>query len=126
MKDITKMDWISRHKMKDITKMDWISSKSSSSSSLQNSLFWAIALEDSDPVFNSLDFATIYIFYRARSSALRLTSNLEDQVSVFMCPSDRVAQLYPQAPGSLFVAFYDSQGYGGGILTPLHTGISSK
>jgi hypothetical protein len=25
-----------------------------------------------------------------------------------------------QAPGSLFVAFYDSQGYGGGILTRLH------
>jgi hypothetical protein len=41
-----------------------------------------------------------------------------------MSPSDRVAQLYvyPQATGSLFFAFYDSQGYGGGILTPLHTG----
>jgi hypothetical protein len=38
-------------------------------------------------------------------------------------PSDRLAQLYPQAPGSLFVAFYDSQRYGGGILTCLHTGI---
>jgi hypothetical protein len=32
-----------------------------------------------------------------------------------------VAQLYPQALGSLFVAFYDSQGYGGGILTRRHT-----
>jgi hypothetical protein len=31
-----------------------------------------------------------------------------------MSPSDRVALLYPQAPGSLFVAFYDSQGYDGG------------
>jgi hypothetical protein len=40
-----------------------------------------------------------------------------------MSPGDRVAQLHPQAPGSLFVAFYDSQGYGGGILTHLHTGI---
>jgi hypothetical protein len=38
-----------------------------------------------------------------------------------MSPSDRVAQLYPQAPGSLFIAFYDSQGDGGGILTCLHT-----
>jgi hypothetical protein len=36
-----------------------------------------------------------------------------------MSSSDRVAQLYPQALGSLFVAFYDSQGYGGGILTRL-------
>jgi hypothetical protein len=32
-----------------------------------------------------------------------------------------VAQLYPLALGSLFVASYDSQGYGGGILTRLHT-----
>jgi hypothetical protein len=28
----------------------------------------------------------------------------------------------PQAQGSLFVAFYGSQGYGGGILTRLHVG----
>jgi hypothetical protein len=40
---------------------------------------------------------------------------------MFMSPSDRVAQLYPQAPGSLYVAVYDSQGYGGGTLTRLHT-----
>jgi hypothetical protein len=40
-----------------------------------------------------------------------------------MSPSDRVAQLYPQAPGYLYVSLYDSQGYGGGILTRLHTRI---
>jgi hypothetical protein len=40
-----------------------------------------------------------------------------------MSPSDRVAQLYSQAPGSLFVAFYDSQGYGEGNLIRLNTGI---
>jgi uncharacterized membrane protein YeiH len=33
-----------------------------------------------------------------------------------------VAQLYPRALGSPFVASYDSQGYGGGILIRLHTG----
>jgi hypothetical protein len=33
-----------------------------------------------------------------------------------------VTQLYPRVLGSLFVASYDSQGYGGGILTRLHTG----
>jgi hypothetical protein len=33
-----------------------------------------------------------------------------------------VAQLYPQAPGSVFVAYYDSQGYSGGIRTRLHMG----
>jgi hypothetical protein len=39
-----------------------------------------------------------------------------------MSPSDRVAQLYRQALGSLFVALYSSQGYGGGIQAHLHTG----
>jgi hypothetical protein len=38
-----------------------------------------------------------------------------------MSPSNRVAQLYYQTLGSLFIASYDSQGYGGGILTLLHT-----
>jgi hypothetical protein len=48
------------------------------------------------------------------------TPNLEDQFSVFMFSSDRVVQLYPRAPGSLFVAFYDSLGYTGGVLPRLH------
>jgi hypothetical protein len=61
---------------------------------------------------------------RASSSALRAAPNLEDQVSIFISPTDRVAQLHPQAPGSLSVAFHDSQGYGGGILTHLHTGTN--
>jgi hypothetical protein len=38
-----------------------------------------------------------------------------------MSSSDRVAQLYLQAQGSLFVAIYDLQGYGGGIPARLHT-----
>jgi hypothetical protein len=32
----------------------------------------------------------------------RPTPNLEDQVSVFMTPGDRVAHLYPQALGTHF------------------------
>jgi hypothetical protein len=48
--------------------------------------------------------------------------NLEGQVPVFISPRNRVAQLYPQALGSLFLASYDSQGYSGGILACLHTG----
>jgi hypothetical protein len=43
------------------------------------------------------------------------------QVSVIISPSDKWAQLYPQALGSVFVAFYDFKSYGGGILTHLHT-----
>jgi hypothetical protein len=47
--------------------------------------------------------------------------NLDDQVPVFTTPRNRVAHLYPQAPGSLFITSYDSQGYGGGIWTHFHT-----
>jgi hypothetical protein len=48
------------------------------------------------------------------------SSNLEIQVPVFLSPRDRVAQLYLQALGFLFVASYDSQGYSGGIRTGLY------
>jgi hypothetical protein len=48
------------------------------------------------PVFTSLDFAIIIFFYGENSSASYPTPNLEDQVPVFMLPSDRVAQLYLQ------------------------------
>jgi hypothetical protein len=84
--------------------------------------FWESA--EFDPVFTYFDFATFFFFFfhKAKSSALRPSLNLEHQVCVFMCPSDRMAQLYLQASDSLFVAFYDSQGLGGGIRTHLHTG----
>jgi hypothetical protein len=52
-------------------------------------------------------------------SQIRDSPNLEGQVPVFISPRERVAQ----APGSFFVASYDSQGYGGGIPTSLHTRI---
>jgi hypothetical protein len=54
-------------------------------------IFCQICLELDQPVFASLDFATIF-FYRARSSALRPSPNLEDHVSVFMSPSDKATQ----------------------------------
>jgi hypothetical protein len=68
------------------------------------------SIEDSvssDPVFTCLDFAAIFFL----QPALRPTRVLEDHVFVFMSPSDRVAQLYLQAPGSLFVASCDAQGW---------------
>jgi hypothetical protein len=55
-------------------------------------------------------------------SQIRDSPNLGGQVPVFLSPMSRVARLYPQAPGVLFVASYDSQGYGGGVRTRLHTG----
>jgi hypothetical protein len=42
---------------------------------------------------------------------------LVGQVPVFLSPRYSVAQLYPLALSFLFIASYDSQGYGGGILT---------
>jgi hypothetical protein len=36
-----------------------------------------------------------------------------------------VVQIYPRELGSLFVSSYDSQGYGGGILSRLHTVVTS-
>jgi hypothetical protein len=41
---------------------------------------------------------------------------------VFMSANDRMALLYPQAHGSLFVAFCDLQGYVRSILTYLCMG----
>jgi hypothetical protein len=43
-----------------------------------------------------------------------------------MSLSDRVAQIYAQVLGSLSSAVYNSQGYGGIILTRLQTGVFVK
>jgi hypothetical protein len=45
----------------------------------------------------------------------RDSPKLEGQVPVFISPRNKVALLYPQALGSLFVASYDSLGHGEGI-----------
>jgi hypothetical protein len=47
--------------------------------------------------------------------------NVEGRVPVFISLRNKVAQLYPRALGSLSDASYYSQGYGGGIVTHLHT-----
>jgi hypothetical protein len=47
------------------------------------------------------DFVTI-TFLQGWIVSQRPTPNLEDQVSVFMTPGDRVAQLYPQVLGTYF------------------------
>jgi hypothetical protein len=52
------------------------------------------------------------------------SSNLEGQIHVFISPRNRVSRLYSQALGSIFVASYDSQGYGGGIPPRFHTRVS--
>jgi hypothetical protein len=54
-------------------------------------------------------------------SQIRDSPNLEGQVPVYIPPRNRTAQLYPQALHSLFVASNDSEGYGRGIRTRIHT-----
>jgi hypothetical protein len=56
-------------------------------------------------------------------SQIRDSPNLEGQVPVFISARNRMARLYPQAMGSLFVDSYDSQGYRVGIRPGLHTGV---
>jgi hypothetical protein len=62
------------------------------------------------------------------TSTIRQASGIErgiqdaTQVPIFISPRNKVAQLYPQTQGSLYVLSYDSQGFGGGILTHLHAG----
>jgi hypothetical protein len=58
-------------------------------------------------------------------SQIRDSRNLEDQVPVFISLRNRVARLYPQALGSLFVASYDSRGYGGGYFEGENKEISN-
>jgi hypothetical protein len=59
---------------------------------------------------------------RTRLSFTSAAGSRQRSHSVFISPMNRVAQLCPQTLGSLFVASYDSQGYGGGIRTRLHAG----
>jgi hypothetical protein len=60
-----------------------------------------------------------------RDSWLYLLSQNRDfpklygQVPVFISPRNMVVQLHPQVLGSLYVASYDSQDYGGSIRTRL-------
>jgi hypothetical protein len=96
----------------------------------QNSPFWTTAFLKTEstglhPVFTYLDFATIIIFTEQGRETCVQTPNLDDQVSICMSSNNSVAQLYPQASGYLFVTFHVSQGYSGGILTRLHTGLTS-
>jgi hypothetical protein len=74
----------------------------------------AMCPESDHPVFTSLDFEITFLFY---SNVVNLASNP---------PTWRIKSLYLSPPGTgwfIFIAFGDSLGYAGGILTRLHTGI---
>jgi hypothetical protein len=77
------------------------------------------------PVFTSLDFATIIYFTEQGCQPCVQLPTWRIRSLYLLCPlSERVAQLHPQAAASLFLTFYDLQGYSGGILTHLHTGYA--
>jgi hypothetical protein len=77
--------------------------------------FFQICLGLDHPVFTSLDFPKLNYF---QSNFISLASKPQPGGAG---PCIYVPQLYPQAPGSLFVAFCDSQGQGRVILTRLNT-----
>jgi hypothetical protein len=54
-------------------------------------------------------------------SQIRDSPNLEGQVPVFISPQEQGDPVIPPGTGFTFVAFYESQGYGGGIRPCLHT-----
>jgi hypothetical protein len=77
---------------------------------------------------------TVWVCYYGASSLTRgrfcnlqllldlATPHLKGQVPIFIPHRSRVAQLFLRGHCSLFVVSYDSQDYGGGILTRLHPG----
>jgi hypothetical protein len=58
-----------------------------------------------------------------REFLIRDSPNLEGQVHVFISSRSRLAPLYPEALGSLFVSSYDPQDCGGCIRSRLHPGF---
>jgi hypothetical protein len=55
-------------------------------------------------------------------SQIRGFPNLEGYAALFISPSNRVAQLYPQAQGFFFITSCDLQGYSEGVRIHLHMG----
>jgi hypothetical protein len=81
----------------------------------------AMCRKSDHPVFTCLDFVTIFFL---QSKVVSLASNPQPGgpgLCIYV-PQLQGGPVIPQASGSLFIAFYDSQGYGGGILTSLHSG----
>jgi hypothetical protein len=73
------------------------------------------------PVFTSFDFTTT-VFFTEQGRQPCVQPPTRRTRSLYLChPVTGWPSYTPQAPGSLFISFYDSQGYGGGILTRLHT-----
>jgi hypothetical protein len=95
-------------------------------------LMWhPLWLEDRCVVYNCCWSSPVQSFSGPSQVGLRPHFNVSDSRlpkpgdPVFISPRNWVVQLHPPALSSLFVASYDSQGYGGGIRPRLHTGTIS-
>jgi hypothetical protein len=90
----------------------------------ENSTFWAIYFFDRSAtfylVFTFLDFATI-IFPHIKVVSLVGNLQPEGPSPYIYVPLWQSGPVIPPDTGFLFVAFHYLQGYGGGILTCLHT-----
>jgi hypothetical protein len=60
------------------------------------------------------------------TSHLRLAQTWRARFPYLYPSGTGVAQFYHRSLGSLYVASYDSQDYGGGIVTCLYTGFSER
>jgi hypothetical protein len=92
----------------------------------QNSPFWAflrgfcqICLSD-HPIFISLDFATT-IFLQSKVVSFVSNAQPGGPARCIYVPLWQGGPVISQALSSLFITFYDSQGYAGVITTRLHT-----
>jgi hypothetical protein len=77
-------------------------------------------LESDHLVFTSMDFATAN-FLQSKVVSLASSPKPGGPSLCLYVPKWQGGSLTPQALGPIFVAFYDLQGYGGGIRARLHT-----
>jgi hypothetical protein len=78
------------------------------------SLSWCQApISDPRPICSP----SIFNYFLTDTDLVMWGALSDEKLGVYFSIFPRVVQLYPRALGSLYVVSYDSQGYGGGILT---------
>jgi hypothetical protein len=84
------------------------------------------ALEDSarlHGIFTSLDFATLFFFSQSKVVSLASNPQPGGPGPCIYVLKEQSGPIIPPVTGLLFVASFDSQCYGWGIRTLLHTGL---
>jgi hypothetical protein len=86
-------------------------------------LLLLLGLASADPLGSESPRTQDHILF---SQFLRLPSPAGPGPCIYIPQEQGGPVIYPQVMGSLFIASYNSQGYGGGILTHLHTATASS